>query len=57
MREETFVTDQEAEASNYLDPISLKPLQAESTPLGQNTTPPLALAPSPSPTPSPCLQP
>ena len=27
VREETFVTDQEAEASNYLDPISGKPLQ------------------------------
>ena len=27
MREETFVTDQEAEASGYLDPISGKPLQ------------------------------
>tara|TARA_B100000780_G_C20732124_1_gene290887 strand:+ start:284 stop:403 length:120 start_codon:yes stop_codon:yes gene_type:complete len=30
VREETFVTDQEAEASNYLDPISGKPLQARS---------------------------
>jgi len=27
VREETFVTDQEAEASGYLDPISGKPLQ------------------------------
>ena len=64
MREETFVTDQEAEASNYLDPISGKPLQvysalAELHPYPNPNPYPLPLPSTPTltPTPTPTLYP